>query len=174
MANSENQTKNSTFKTTKVEQSPEKITIQSEKTSTPVPTIHIAGLNEAVEQDTFAISVTNVSEEPTVGNSFTQKKAQGIFYIVTVKIENKGKRTETVDSSMLKVKDSEGREFERSIEGQTAKGMAEGNVDLFLTQIQPGLSITGDIVFDLPPDVKNPMLVFREGLFSEGATIKLK
>lgn len=41
-------------------------------------------------------------------------------------------RTNTFDSSMAKVVDNKGREFERSIDGQTAKGLSEGKVDLFL------------------------------------------
>ena len=110
----------------------------------------------------------------TLGNSFTQKNAQGTFYVVTLKIENKGNKTATFDSSMGKVTDDKGREFERSIEGQTAKGMAQGNVDLFLQQIQPSLSVTGDLVFDLPSDVSNPMLLVKGSLFGKGAKIKLQ
>ena len=76
--------------------------------------------------------------------------------------------------SMAKVTDDKNREFERSIEGQTAKGMAQGSVDLFLQQIQPSLSVTGDVVFDLPSDISNPTLVVKGSLFSDGAKIKLQ
>jgi len=99
---------------------------------------------------------------------------QGTFYVVTLKIENKGNKTATFDTSMAKVVDSQGREFERSIEDQTTKGLAQGNVDLFLQQIQPSLTVTGDIVFDLPDNVSDPMLVVKSSLFSKGAKIKLQ
>lgn len=131
------------------------------------------GLNEPVQDGTMVFTVTNVTTSKTLGNSFTQKSAQGTFYVVTLKIENKGNKTATFDSSMGKVTDDKGREFERSIEGQTAKGLAQGSVDLFLQQIQPSLSVTGDMVFDLPPDIQNPMLVVKGSLFSDGAKIKL-
>lgn len=75
---------------------------------------------------------------------------------------------------MAKIIDSQGREFERSVEGQTAKGMAEGNVDLFLQQIQPSLTVTGDIVFDLPENISDPMLIVKGSLFGNGAKIKLQ
>lgn len=132
------------------------------------------GLNEEVKDGDLAFTVTNVTTAETLGNSFTQKNAQGMFYVVTLKIENIGNKTTTFDSSMGKVTDDQDREFERSIEGQTAKGLAQGNVDLFLQQIQPSLSVTGDMVFDLPADIKNPMLVVKGSLFSKGAKIKLQ
>lgn len=134
----------------------------------------VYGLNEAVQDGDLAFTVTDVTTAKTLGNSFTQKNAQGTFYVVTVKIENKGNKTATFDSSMGKVTDDKGREFERSIEGQTAKGMAQGNVDLFLQQIQPSLSVTGDLVFDLPSDISNPMLLVKGSLFGKGAKIKLQ
>lgn len=132
------------------------------------------GLNEAVQDGDLAFTVTNVETAQTLGNSFTQKNAQGTFYVLTLKIENKGNKTATFDTSMAKVVDDQGREFERSIEGQTAKGMAQGNVDLFLQQIQPSLSVTGDVVFDLPSDISNPMLLVKGSLFGKGAKIKLQ
>lgn len=132
------------------------------------------GLNEQVQDGDMAFTVTKVTTAKTLGNSYTKKDAQGTFYVLTLKIENKGSKTATFDSSMAKVTDDAGREFDRSIEGQTAKGMAEGNVDLFLQQIQPSLSVTGDLVFDLPSDVQNPMLVVKGSLFAKGAKIKLQ
>ena len=137
-------------------------------------TVKEYGLNEAVQDGDLAFTVTNVETAQTLGNSFTQKNAQGTFDVLTLKIENKGNKTATFDTSMAKVVDDKGREFERSIEGQTAKGMAQGNVDLFLQQIQPSLSVTGDVVFDLPSDVSNPMLLVKGSLFGKGAKIKLQ
>lgn len=75
---------------------------------------------------------------------------------------------------MAKVKDDKGREFERSIDGQTAKGMSQGQVDLFLQQIQPSLSVTGDLVFDLPDGLKNPVLTLKGSLFNQGVGVKLE
>lgn len=131
-------------------------------------------MNEVVQDGDLAYTVTNVTTAKTLGNSYTAKNAQGTFYVVTVKIENKGNKTATFDSSVAKITDDKNREFERSIEGQTAKGMAQGSVGPFLQQIQPSLSVTGDIVFDLPSEISNPMLVVKGSLFSDGAKIKLQ
>ena len=56
----------------------------------------------------------------------------------------------------------------------SAKGMAQGKVDLFLQQIQPSLSVTGDLVFDLLADMQNPMPVVKGSMFAKGAKIKLQ
>ena len=133
-----------------------------------------AGLNETVQDGDLAFTVLGVEKSKTLGNSFTQKTAQGTFYVITVKIENKGNKTTSFDSSMAKVKDDQGREFERSIDGQTAKGLSQGQVDLFLQQIQPSLSVTGDLVFDLPDGLKNPILSLKGSLFNQGVGVKLE
>ncbi|OQY66057.1 hypothetical protein B6D29_03235 [Microgenomates bacterium UTCPR1] len=134
----------------------------------------IAGLNETAQDGDLAFTVLSVDKSKTLGNSFTQKTAQGMFYVVTVKIENKGNKTTTFDASMAKIKDDQGREFERSIDGQTAKGLSQGQVDLFLQQIQPSLSVTGDLVFDLPDGLKNPVLTLKGSLFNQGVGVKLE
>jgi hypothetical protein len=134
----------------------------------------IASLNETVQDGDLAFTVLAVNKSKTLGNSFSQKTAQGMFYVVTIKIENKGNKTMTFDASMAKVKDDQGREFERSVDGQTAKGLSQGQVDLFLQQIQPSLSVTGDLVFDLPDNLKNPVLNLKGSLFSKGVGVKLE
>jgi len=42
---------------------------------------------------------------------------------ISLKIENKAKEIKTIDISMIMLTDSQGRTFDRSIDGQTAKGM---------------------------------------------------
>lgn len=134
----------------------------------------VTKLGEVTQSGDLAFTATEVNDYKTLGNSFTKKDAQGIFKVITLKIENKGKETKTIDSSMLKLKDNQGRTFERSIDGQTAKGMAEGKVDLFLQQVQPGLNVSGEIVFDIPADAQGLVLEVRGGIFATAAEIKLE
>lgn len=75
---------------------------------------------------------------------------------------------------MIKLRDSQGRTFERSIDGQTAKGLTQGQVDLFLQQVQPSLSVNGEIVFDIPKDAEGLVLEVRGGLFATATDIKLE
>lgn len=141
--------------------------------SQPVEAKQIAKIGEPVQDGDLVFTATDVSTATTLGNQFTKRDAQGMFYIIALKIENKGKETKTVDSSMISLTDSQGRKFDRSIEGQTAKGMSQGKVDLFLQQVQPGLGVTGDIVFDAPKDATGLKLVVKGGLFGEEQEIDL-
>lgn len=133
----------------------------------------VAKLNEPVTDSDLVFTATAVDTATTLGNQFTKKDAQGMFQIITLKIENKGKETKTVDSSMIALTDSQGRKFDRSIEGQTAKGFSQGKVDLFLQQVQPGLNVTGDIVFDVPKDATGLKLLVKGSYFGEGQEIDL-
>jgi hypothetical protein len=133
----------------------------------------MAKLNDTVTDKDLVFTATAVSTAKLLGNSYTKKDAQGTFYVVTLNVKNTGKETATIDSSMIKITDSQGRKFDRSIEGQTAKGMAQGKVDMFLQQVQPGLSVTGDIVFDLPDDATDLKLLVKGGLFGTEKQISL-
>lgn len=136
-------------------------------------TKQIAKVGEAVQDGDVAFTAVSVDTATTLGNQFTKRDAQGMFYIITLKVENKGKETKTVDSSMISLTDSQGRKFDRSIEGQTAKGLSQGKVDLFLQQVQPSLGVTGDIVFDIPKDATGLKLVVKGSYFGSGKEIDL-
>ena len=133
-----------------------------------------AKIGDTVTDSDLAFTVTEVSTAKRLGGQFFQRDAQGTFHVVTLKIENRGKETRTTDSSQFKIVDSQGREFERSVDGQTAAGLSRGKVDLFLQQIQPGLSFTGDIIFDLPADATGIQLIAKGTLFSKGVKILLE
>lgn len=133
----------------------------------------VAKLNDTVTDKDLAFTATNVTKAKSLGNSYTRKDAQGTFYVITLNVKNVGKETATIDSSMIKITDSQGRKFDRSIEGQTAKGLSQGKVDMFLQQVQPGLSVTGDIVFDLPDDANDLKLLVKGGLFGTEKQISL-
>lgn len=139
----------------------------------PTETKQIAKLNEPVQDGDLVFTATEVNTATTLGNQFTKRDAQGMFYVITLKVENKGKETKTVDSSMISLTDSQGRKFDRSIEGQTAKGLSQGKVDLFLQQVQPGLGVTGEIVFDAPKDATGLKLTVKGSLFDKGQEIDL-
>lgn len=149
------------------------ITVNNEAAAAPTDQNNVAKINEPVKVDDLVFTVTNVVKTTTLGNQYTKKTAQGEFNIVTIKIENTGKETKTIDSSLIKIIDDQGRTYDRSIEGQTAKGMSEGKVDMFLQQVQPGLNVTGDVVFDLPKDTTGLKLLVRSGIFGKEKEIDL-
>ncbi|MFA7301638.1 MAG: DUF4352 domain-containing protein [Candidatus Shapirobacteria bacterium] len=133
----------------------------------------VAKIGEAVTANDLSFTVTDITKAKSLGNSYTKKESQGTFNVITLNIKNTGKETATIDSSMMKITDSQGRKFDRSIEGQTAKGLSQGKVDLFLQQVQPGLSVTGEIVFDLPDDATDLKLLVKGSMFGTEKQISL-
>lgn len=133
----------------------------------------VAKIGEVIQSGDLAFTANSIKEYQSLGNSYTKKDAQGIFKVISLKIENKGKETKMIDSSMIKLRDNQGRTFERSIDGQTAKGMAQGQVDLFLQQVQPGLNVIGEIVFDVPADAQGLTLEVKGSMFAQSVDIQL-
>lgn len=131
-------------------------------------------LNQEAQDKDLKFTVLDVTTSSTIGNSYFAEDAQGMFHVVQVKIENTGKETVSFDSSMAQVVDDQGRTFDRSIDGQTAMITSNDGVDLFLQQIQPGLSVTGNLVFDLPESIESAYINLKGGFFSEGVKVRIK
>lgn len=138
-----------------------------------------AKIGDKIVAGNFEFKVNKVEEKTAVGGSefSDSKKAQGIFKLIEVEVKNNNKETKYLDSSMFKLKDSKGQEFTVSTDAMTAFEIYEagGESQFFLQQIQPSLSKTGIIIFDVPKDTTNPILIVSGGfLSSEKASIKLE
>lgn len=138
--------------------------------ATAPATTEISKIGDTVTDEDMAFTVNKVGTAKTIGtNPYLKKTASGTFHIVSVKIANSGNETKTIDSSMFQVIDSKGRTFDRSSDAAIAQGF-----DLFLKQVQPGLSITGDVTFDLPEDATELQLVVKGSYFGTGSRISLE
>ncbi len=102
-------------------------------------------IGDRVEVGELAYTITGMRTAPLVGSNDFGARADGIFMLVDMKIENLGKESTTISSSMMKAIDSQGRTFDSDNE---AWAYLENN--LFLKQAQPGLPVTGQVVFDVP------------------------
>ncbi|MEH7787673.1 DUF4352 domain-containing protein, partial [Bacillus thuringiensis] len=99
--------------------------------------------------------------------------AQGVFKILEVTLTNNQKDAITVDANSFKLVDNKGREFTYSTQGQTSFDLTNGGkTDFFLKQLNPGLTQTGKIVFDIPKDAEGLFLKASGGM--TGKEIKLK
>lgn len=95
-----------------------------------------------------AYTITDVRTASSVGDDFTKQTATGIFVIVTMNVENIGKESATMSSTDVKIIDSEGRTFESDTEAWTAL-----KENILLKQIQPGLPVVGQTIFDVPKGI---------------------
>ena len=133
------------------------------------------GLTEEASAGDLAFTANSITKKTTIGSSYSAKTSQsGTYLLINVTVENNGNETITIDSSLFSLTDSEGREFTHSNEGQTALIMSGSN-NFFLKQVQPGLSSTGDVVFEIPTDATGLQLTVKPSIFSgKKATINLE
>jgi hypothetical protein len=130
--------------------------------------------NEGVSSD-VKIKVEGVESTKELGdNQFSKKEAQGVFKVVKLTITNNQKDAVTIDSDSFKLIDDKGREFSNSTDGQLAleTSVETKKESFFLKQLNPGLTVTGHIVFEVPEDAKGFKLQGRGGM--TGKKIELK
>jgi len=125
------------------------------------------------ESSNVKIAVGSVESVDSVGGEYLKEKAQGVFKVVEVTVTNNQKDAITVDANSFKLVDNKDREFTYSTQAQTAFDVGNGGQsDFFLKQLNPGLSQTGKIIFDVPADAQGLVLKARGGM--TGKEIKLK
>ncbi|GAF63831.1 hypothetical protein BTS2_0723 [Bacillus sp. TS-2] len=115
------------------------------------PSSDLVGLNESLKVGDVVFTANGTDSASSVGGEFLSTDAKGTFLIVEVNILNEGNDSITVDSSFFKLKSGEVEYSSDSSAGIYANDEA----DFFLTSLNPGLDITGLVVFDVPDSVIN-------------------
>lgn len=93
----------------------------------------------------IAYTVTNTRTASSIGDQYTNTKANGIYEIITLKIENTGKDSTTITSNNVKLIDSQGRSFDGD-----SNAWVHLTDNIVFKQVQPGLPVTGEAIFDVP------------------------
>lgn len=86
----------------------------------------------------------------------------GEYCKVTVNFTNIGDKGQYVDATDQVLIDSKGREFKASI----------GSDSINFENINPGLSVTGDIYFDVPVGTKVKAIELHDSMFSGGVEVR--
>jgi hypothetical protein len=106
-----------------------------------------AGMNQPVRDGKFEFVVTKVESGQTkVGNDTFGKTPQGQFVFVHMTVKNIADQAQTFDGSSQKLFDAQGREFS----ADTGAAIYLDQSQSFLNQINPGNSVNGIVIFDIP------------------------
>ncbi|MCA1635522.1 MAG: DUF4352 domain-containing protein [Acidobacteria bacterium] len=116
----------------------------------------------------LAYSVIGVRKAKTLGGA----TAGGEFYVVTLRTRfdeqtispRRGNATLTPNPRALAVSDEQGRAYRMSEEGMRQLGAERRAGEPLETPLRPGESYTTEVVFDLPGDAKNPVLLLNESM----------
>ena len=141
------------------------------------PTVYKFG--ERVVVGDFAYTFNNLTSADQIGKTmggglieeqFIGVKADGIFIILDVTIENVAKESKTVYSSTIKIVDDQDRKYEHDISPETYWDMyyadKVGAKSFTFEQIQPGLPKRGVVIFDIPKGLKGYFEISSNSLFS--------
>jgi len=130
------------------------------------PEAYYAG--DKVEVGNFAYIINSYYTTDKIGQdlmgTFMGEKADGIFLVIDVTIENIAKESKTIWASNVQVVDDQDRTFEHDT---TAEIYLEDDQGFSFEQMQPGLPKTGKIVFDVPKDIKGNLKISADSMWSD-------
>ncbi|PID53050.1 MAG: DUF4352 domain-containing protein [Micrococcales bacterium] len=130
-----------------------------------------AGVGDKVRDGNFEFVVTKVEEGGTrIGDEFLNEEAQGVFQLVHVTITNTSDQPQMVSDSNQMVKDQEGRQFAPD----SAAAILLDNNALWIEEINPGNTLNGTLVYDMPADSKPTAIELHDSMMSGGVTVSLK
>lgn len=132
-----------------------------------------AKIGEVARDGKFEFTVASVEcGKASAGtNEYLTKQAQGQFCFVNVTVKNIGNEAQTFDSSSQYLYDAANAKF--SADG-TASLYANPQGSTFLNQINPGNSVSGILVFDLPKDKTPTTAELHDSAFSGGVKVNLQ
>jgi hypothetical protein len=130
-----------------------------------------AGIGTEVQDGSFAFTVTDVETgAQALGDSFLRTEAQGMYVLVHVTVRNIGTESETFMGANQTLLDTQGREFTTD---SAAAVMNVPDSESFFTPINPGNSVEGVLVFDVPEGLSPAAIELHESMFSSGALVTL-
>ncbi|MCH7232871.1 DUF4352 domain-containing protein [Glycomyces sp. L485] len=111
--------------------------------------------------DSMECGDTEIGEEPLT------ETAQGQFCMVTLTVENVGDEPRTLSVLDQKAFDDQDHEYAAD---ESLTGAVE-NPETWFTEINPGNSVTGTLVFDVPKDTELVRLELHDSAFSDGVEV---
>lgn len=127
------------------------------------------GIKDQVKVGKLTYVVNDVKMVDSLSNVLGEKKTSGQFLVIGLMILNGDKEERFVDSNMFKVNVGD---TEYSADTELDLYANEDGMGFFLETINPNIEKTGNIVFELPKQVKNPMLEVSSGFGWAGGQSK--
>ncbi|MDO5495489.1 MAG: DUF4352 domain-containing protein [bacterium] len=129
-----------------------------------------AAIGDAVEVGDFTVTVTGIEAGiERVGNEYFGDEAQGQFVKVNLAVTNNGDSAEHFLDSLQKLMDEQGREHSSS-----SSVIYLEDENLMATQINPGNTAEGSLLYDIPADAVPAVLKLAGGFFGGDVEVALR
>lgn len=129
------------------------------------------GLGQAVRDGQFEFVVRSVTcGQPTLDNGWLHADAKGQFCVAELTVTNIGTEARNFGDGLQRAIGPSG---ERYAADTGAGVVANGNGQAIWDVINPGISVTAKIVYDIPPGATVTALELHDGALSRGVTVTL-
>lgn len=140
--------------------------------SEPSATPEAPGVGTPVVDGAFTFTVTGVEcGIPSVGSEYFNETAQGQYCRVGLTVLNSGTKPEYMFADNQLAFDAAGREFSYDSGATLYDG---DNSDIWMTEVNPGNTLTGSLIFDIPTDATLTSMELHENAFSKGVKVTLQ
>lgn len=106
-------------------------------------------VGQTVELEGTRYTVKSAKTAKTVGGEFFQEKANGVYVIVSLTIENTKDESKVFWDEAAKFVAKDDTSYTTDSDA-TIAGTADGEEALFLTEMHPDLPVSGRLIFDVP------------------------
>ncbi|MDZ5782128.1 DUF4352 domain-containing protein [Marinococcus luteus] len=112
-------------------------------------------LGETVDVGAVSFQINDVSTASTVGSEYASETAEGTYIVLDMVYTNNGSEAAMVDSSQVRLK-QDGKTFEADTTASTYANSSDDPsdaADFLFSEVNPGSSIEGQVVFDVTDEV---------------------
>lgn len=129
------------------------------------------GLGQPVRDGQFEFVVQSVDcGQSTLDNGWLHAQAKGQFCVVGLSVTNIGHEARNFGDGLQRATGTNG---ERYAVDTGAGVVANGSGEAIWDVINPGISVTAKIVYDIPPGAAITALELHDGAFSRGVTVSV-
>ncbi len=119
------------------------------------------GTPATIADVSFTVNSVEETKKISSGNEFIDDvETEGKFLIIDITIKNDKKEAITINSSYFKLITSDNVEYDPNTDGAVMMAMMDED-DFFLQQVNPGLSKTGKVIFEVGADLELNSLILR-------------
>jgi TM2 domain-containing membrane protein YozV len=147
---------------------------QSTSSNTPTDNTTIPKIGEPARDGKFEFVVKSIEcGKASVGtNEYLSKNAQGQFCLLNVSVKNIGNEPQSLFSSNQYLYNASNQKYAADDVATTYAAPQESST--WYSEINPGNSVEGAIVFDLPKDQTPVLAELHDSAFSDGVKISLQ
>jgi hypothetical protein len=132
-----------------------------------------AKVGTAARDGKFEFTVSAVKcGETSVGSQYLNKTAQGQFCRMTLAIKNIGDKAQSIDANSQYLYNAANQQY-KADGTATIYASPDASASTWYNDINPGNTVTGDIIFDIPKDQTAVTAELHDSAFSGGVKVQL-